>query len=93
MRRLLASGLEVLSQKFFKEFFRKEVSELLNTKNYLQLTGLIFAVVGLVHLVRVFMGSTFVIMGHYVPVVGSIVGAVVAGYLAYNAFMLSQKKR
>jgi hypothetical protein len=69
------------------------VNELLNTRNYLQITGVIFAVVALVHLVRVFMGSTFNVMGHDVPVMGSVIGAIVAGYLAYNAFRLAQKKR
>ena len=66
---------------------------MLNLRNYLQITGVIFAVVALVHLIRVFMGSTFVIMGNDVPVVGSIIGVVVGGYLAYNAFILAGKKR
>lgn len=60
----------------------------LNQKTYLKLTGLLFTIVALVHLLRFFVGWEANIAGWDVPTWLSIVGAAVAGYLAYSAYKL-----
>lgn len=52
---------------------------------YVQLSGLIFAVVAVMHVLRLVNGWDVVLGTWNVPVVGSVVGAAVAGYLAYTA--------
>ncbi len=65
---------------------------MLSLKSYLQITGLIFAVVGLVHLIRLFQGWTVVINEWTVPMWVSIFGVLIPWCLAYHAFTLSGKK-
>lgn len=60
----------------------------MNQKTYLQVTGLLFTVGAIVHLLRVLMGWEASIGGWLVPGWLSIVGVVVAGYLAYCAYKL-----
>ena len=57
-------------------------------RTYLQVTGLIFTVVAVLHLFRVLMGWSANLAGWDVPVWLSIVGVAVAGYLAYSAYKL-----
>jgi hypothetical protein len=64
----------------------------LSTKTYLKITKLIFAGVGLAHLLRLLFGWTIVIGGWMVPMWLSILGVVAAWYLAYNGFKLWSKK-
>lgn len=60
----------------------------LNQKTYLQVTGLIFTVIAVLHLLRVLMGWEANLAGWMVPGWLSIVAVVVAGYLAYSAYKL-----
>ena len=52
---------------------------------YVQVSGLIFAAVAVMHVLRLLNGWDVVFGTWNVPAVGSLVGAVVAGYLAYAA--------
>lgn len=65
---------------------------MLSAKQYIQITGLIVFIVGLVHLIRLLGGWVVVINGWVVPMWISILGVFAAWYLAYNAFMLVKKK-
>ena len=60
----------------------------MNQKNYLQVTGLIFLVVALVHLYRSFAGFPVEMGGLEIPAWVSYAGTVVAGYLSYSAYKL-----
>ena len=66
---------------------------MLSTKNYLQLTGVIFVVIAFVHVYRLFSGMPVLLGNWNAPMWVSVVGAVVAGFLAYSAFILGKKKR
>ncbi len=57
-------------------------------KTYLQVTGLLFTVGAVIHLLRVLMGWEASIAGWDVPGWISIVAVVAAGYLAYSAYKL-----
>lgn len=64
----------------------------MTAKNYFQVTGVIFAVIGILHLLRLLLGW-YVQLGDFaVPTWFSILGVIVAGYLAWNASTLGQKK-
>ena len=65
---------------------------MLTSKTYFKITKLIFAGVGLAHLLRLLFGWTIVIGGWVVPTWVSVVGVVAAWYLAYNGFKLLGKK-
>lgn len=60
----------------------------MNQRKYLQVTGLIFTVVAVVHLLRVVTGWGANIAGWEVPVWLSMVAVIAAGYLAYSAYKL-----
>lgn len=64
----------------------------MTAKNYFQVTGVLFAVIGLMHVLRLLFGWDAQIGGFVVPVWLSVVALVVAAYLAWNAFQLGQKK-
>lgn len=59
-------------------------------KTYIQITGYIFAVIAVVHALRVVFGWPVVLGGMDIHAVVSIFGVVVAGYLAYSAFNLKK---
>lgn len=59
-------------------------------KTYTKVSGVIFGVVAIVHLIRVLSGWQFMIGSYDVPAVLSIVAFVVLGYLAYSAYKLSK---
>lgn len=65
---------------------------MLSSKNYLQVSGAIFFVVGVAHLVRFLTGLSVVFGTTAVPMWVSPICFVVAEYLAYSSFVLSQKK-
>lgn len=65
---------------------------MLSAKTFLQLTGTIFSVIGLLHLFRLFTGWQIVLVGWTVPLWISFFGVIIAWYLAYNAFTLAKKK-
>lgn len=60
----------------------------MNQRTYLQVTGLLLAVVAVVHLLRAVLGWEASIGGWDVPVWLSWVAVVIAGYLAYSAYKL-----
>lgn len=60
----------------------------MNQKTYLQVTGLIFTVIAVLHLLRVLMGWSANLAGWEVPGWLSIVALAVTGYLAYCAYKL-----
>lgn len=64
----------------------------MTTKNYFQVTGTIFAVIGLLHVLRLLLGWEAQIGDFAVPFWLSVVAVIVAAYLAWNAFQLGQKK-
>lgn len=65
---------------------------LLSAKTYLKVSGVIFFVVGILHLVRFLTGLSISFGTSDVPQWISPIGFVVAEYLAYSSFALSQKK-
>lgn len=60
----------------------------LDQRTYLQVTGILFTVAAIVHLLRVLVGWPASIAGWDVPVWLSIIAVAVAGYLAYSAYKL-----
>jgi len=60
-------------------------------KAYATITGTVFLVVALAHLLRVFGGLEFRVDGWDLPSWGSVVAAVVAGYLSYAGFRISTR--
>lgn len=63
----------------------------LSGKTYLYIVGTITGVIAIVHLVRVFTGSDFEILGWYMPIYLSWIGVIVAGYLSYMSFRLASR--
>ncbi len=62
---------------------------MLSSKMFYKVTAVAFAVVGLVHLLRVVMGWSFIIAGWDFPAWLSLFAAVVLAYLSFNALKLS----
>lgn len=60
----------------------------MNQNNYNIATGIIFLLIGLLHLLRVLYGWDAIVAGWSVPMWISWVALVVAGYLAYEGFRL-----
>ncbi len=60
----------------------------MNNRTYLKVTGAIFAVIAVLHLLRVINGWEAVIGGWFVPIWFSWAAIIIAGYLAYSAFTL-----
>ncbi|HEY4489205.1 MAG TPA: hypothetical protein VJA87_01855 [Candidatus Paceibacterota bacterium] len=63
----------------------------MNKKTYLTLTAVVFSVVGLMHLLRIFTGFTVLLGGVVVPLWASWLGVLVAGLLAVSGFRLAGK--
>ena len=63
----------------------------MSAKNYWLISGVVFAVIAVLHLARSLMGWDMVINGAMMPMWVSWVGVIVFGYLAYYA--LSAKKK
>lgn len=59
-------------------------------EDYIKVSGLIFAVVGVLHLLRLFFGFPVVFGDMQIPAWVSIIGAPVGGFLAYSAFKFSK---
>lgn len=59
-------------------------------KMYLKLTGLIFSIVAILHLLRLIFRWDVVLGDWEVPIWISFVGVVGGGFLAYTAFKLSK---
>ena len=59
-------------------------------KTYNQVTCLLFLVVGAFHILRLFLGWSVNVGGWVFPMWLSIVGAVIAGFLAWSAYKLEK---
>lgn len=59
-------------------------------KDYAKVTGVIFLLIALLHLLRIVLGWSAVIAGWMIPVWVSWVALVVSAYLSYTAFRLSK---
>lgn len=62
---------------------------MLSSKMFYKVAGVVFAVVGLLHLLRVVLGWNLVYASWDVPAWLSLVAVVVLAYLSFNAFKLS----
>jgi hypothetical protein len=62
-------------------------------RTYLLVAGVVFTVVALAHLMRVFTQGELVLMGWVVPLWLSWIGTLVAAYLAYASFHFSARSR
>lgn len=62
-------------------------------RTYLLVAGVVFSVVALAHLMRIFTQGDFVIWGWAVPLWLSWIGTLVAVYLAYASFHFSARSR
>jgi len=62
---------------------------MLSSKMFYKVAGVVFAIVGLLHLLRVVLGWNMVYAGWDVPAWLSLVAAVVLAYLSFNALKLS----
>ena len=62
----------------------------LKQNDYIRVTGLIFLIVAVLHVLRIFTGFEIEIDGYELPVWVSIIGAGVAGYLAYSSQKLKK---
>jgi hypothetical protein len=63
----------------------------MNDKSFHLIAGIIFALVAVLHVLRIYMGWPVVIGGWNAPMWVSWIGLVVAGGLAYFAFALTLK--
>lgn len=62
-------------------------------RTYLLIVGIVFGIVALAHLMRVFAGADLVIMGWPVPLWLSWVGTVVTAYLSYMSLHLAMRMK
>jgi hypothetical protein len=62
-------------------------------RSYLFVIGVILTVIAVAHLLRVFTGSSVVVVGWSVPLWLSWVGTAVAAYLAYASFYFAARSR
>jgi len=63
----------------------------MNSKRYAQITGLLFAVIAILHLLRLILRWEAFIAGWRVPEWLSIAAFAAAGFLSYNGFRLGKK--
>lgn len=66
---------------------------MLSKQTFLQLIGVIFGIIGALHLLRLFTGWQIFLAGWDVPLWISLFGVIIAWYLAYNAFSLAKGKK
>lgn len=65
---------------------------MLDSKTYIKVTKILFAIVGLVHLARILMGWDLIVGGWVIPTWVSIFGVIIPWYLAYSGYQLVHKK-
>ena len=61
----------------------------MSSKIFYKVTGTVFGIVGLVHLLRVLLGWNLVLGSYNIPSWLSLVAFVVLAFLSYNAFKLA----
>ncbi|PIR04663.1 MAG: hypothetical protein COV57_03240 [Candidatus Liptonbacteria bacterium CG11_big_fil_rev_8_21_14_0_20_35_14] len=64
----------------------------MNSQKYIEISGLVFIVVAILHLVRASAGWLLVINGYTVPIYVSWIVVVLIGYMAYQSLELKDKK-
>lgn len=57
---------------------------------YIKLSGTVFTIVGIVHLLRILRGWDLIIGAWAAPMGLSLLAVLIAGYLAYSAYLLSR---
>lgn len=62
---------------------------MLSSKTFFQISGIIFFVVALIHLLRILLNWQASVANWDVPMWISYIGLIVAGYLSYNALKLA----
>ena len=63
----------------------------MNARQYFLVSGALFALVALLHLVRVLAGWGLVVGGWHAPVWASVLGILVPGFLAVSAARLGRR--
>jgi hypothetical protein len=69
----------------------REVRKMVSAKTYFKISGVIFFIVGLLHLLRLFTGWTVILDGFTIPLWVSVLGVLFAWFLAYSAWILAGK--
>ena len=64
----------------------------MNAHSYFLVSGILFGVLALVHVVRVIDGWTFTLGPYAVPMAASVVAILVTGVLSFFGFKLSRQK-
>ena len=63
----------------------------MDSKSYSLITGLLFAIIAILHLLRLLLNWEAIIGGWRVPEWFSVTAVAVAGFLSYNGFRLGRK--
>ncbi|HEY4496930.1 MAG TPA: hypothetical protein VI432_02170 [Candidatus Paceibacterota bacterium] len=63
----------------------------MTSKQYLQISGSLFLIIGSVHFLRIIYGWEASVAGWSVPMWISWLALLLAGYLSFNAFSLSKR--
>jgi hypothetical protein len=63
----------------------------MTTKNYALITAIVFTIVALAHIWRLYTGAEVTMNGTAVPMAGSWVGLIIAGILAVCGFRLASR--
>jgi hypothetical protein len=63
----------------------------MSPKTFFLTSGTIFALIALLHILRITLGWNAMLEGHAVPMSASYVAVLIAGYLAYQGFRLGKK--
>ena len=64
----------------------------MNLESFSLIAAIVFSCVSLIHLIRILFSGNVLIENWEVPMSISIVGFIVAAYLAYKGFQLSSRK-
>ncbi|MBC8346211.1 MAG: hypothetical protein ISR82_05285 [Candidatus Marinimicrobia bacterium] len=62
----------------------------MNTSTYTTITGIVFTIVALLHLLRIVSSESVLIDGWQLPMTFNWVGFIITGFLAYHGFRLSR---
>ncbi len=65
----------------------------MSQKTFSLTAGVVFALIALLHILRLVSASELIVLGRTIPMLASWVAMVVAGYLAYEGLRLSMKSR
>lgn len=65
----------------------------MSQRTFSLIVGVVFLLIAVGHLLRVFLGATLDVAGMAIPMWPSVLAAIVMGYLAIEGFRLSTKPR